>query len=116
MSKIAWAVVIGVVLLIVLIIGASLLAPVGWGGGYGWGGMMGGWGFPFFGMGAIVMLLFWGLVIAGIVWLVQSLARSTGTGVSTPPAESPLEILKRRYAKGEITKEQFEEMQRDLGL
>lgn len=121
MSKTAWVVVIGVVVLVILVIGAGLLAPFDWGRGYGygWGGMMGpwmmgGWGFPF--LGGIVMLLFWGLVIAGIVWLVQSLSRGAGPGISAPPAESPLEILKRRYAKGEISKEQFEEMKRDLGL
>ena len=62
------------------------------------------------------MILFWGLIIAGVVWLVQSLARGTGSSSGAPPGESPLEILKRRYAKGEITKEQFEEMKRDLGV
>ena len=31
-----------------------------------------------------------------------------------PVRETPLEILKRRYAKGEITREQFEEMKKDI--
>jgi putative membrane protein len=80
--------------------------------------MMGGWfGFPM--VGGIMMLLFWGLIIVGAIWLVQSLARGGGPiGTGAPPRESlesPLDILKRRYAKGELTKEQFEEMKRDLG-
>ena len=72
----------------------------------GFGGM--GWGW--IGLGMVHMLLFWVLVILGIVVLVRWLA-------SGPPEERqrPLEILKARYAKGEITKEQFEQMKRDIG-
>ncbi|MBI5880223.1 MAG: SHOCT domain-containing protein [Chloroflexi bacterium] len=77
--------------------------------------MMGGWGFPF--MGGLGMLFFWLLIIGGVVWLVQSVARSAApTGMSAPTAESALDILKRRYARGEITKEQFAEMQQTLGV
>jgi len=105
-------------LLVILAIASSLLAPFGGGPGYGWGmmgpWMMGGFGFPF--IGGIVMILFWVLIIGGVVWFVQSLARSSGgSGIGAPAGESPLDILRRRYAKGEITKEQFEEMRRDLG-
>ncbi|MDE3088739.1 MAG: SHOCT domain-containing protein [Chloroflexota bacterium] len=77
--------------------------------------MMGGFGFPMMGMG-LGMLLFWVLIIGGVVWLVQALARGTGSSSVMPQSESPLDILKRRYAKGEITKDQFEQMKRDLGL
>jgi putative membrane protein len=103
--------------LVILFIAASLLVPFVWGRGYGWRmmgpGMMGGFGFPF--IGGIGMLVFWALVIGGIVWLVRSSSRGSA-GPSAPPNEAPLDILKRRYAKGEITKEQFEQMKRDLGL
>ncbi|MBI1800218.1 MAG: SHOCT domain-containing protein [Chloroflexi bacterium] len=76
-------------------------------------GMMGGWGFPL--MGGIGMLLFWLFIIGGAVWLAQSVARGAGpAGMSAPASESPLDILKRRYARGEITKEQYEEMRRAL--
>ena len=34
---------------------------------------------------------------------------------SAPPVQTPLDILKVRYARGEISKEQFDEMRRDLG-
>lgn len=75
----------------------------------------GGFGFPFMGMG-LGMLVFWVLIIGGVVWLVQSLARGTGSSPILPQGESPLDILKKRYARGEITKEQFEGMKRDLNL
>jgi putative membrane protein len=118
MNKTVWAIVIGGVALAILVVGVSLLIPLAVGSRYdpGWGGMwhwmMG--GFPF--GGGIVTLLFLILVIGAIVWLVQTLARGARQpGTGTPSSESPLDILKRRYAKGEITKEQFEEMKRDLG-
>jgi len=124
MSKLAWVIVIGVAVLVILGLVSSLLIPFGYGrgfGGYGWGmmgpGMMGGFGgfgFPF--MGGIWMILFWVLIIGGVVWLVQSLSRGTGNNVSAPHSESLLEILKRRYANGEITQDQFEQMKHDLGL
>jgi putative membrane protein len=67
----------------------------GWGMGFGW----------------IWMILFWGLVIAGIAFIVQTITRGTG---KTKSEETPLDILKKRYAKGEITKEEFERMKEDL--
>jgi len=85
--------------------------------------MMGGAGFGMFGLGALIMIAFWVLVIGGVVWLVVTLVRG-GQGQATPPVQAvgaaqnqtPLDILKARYARGEITKEQFEEMKRDLGV
>ena len=70
---------------------------------YGWG--MG------FGLGWILMILFWALVILGIVYLVKVIARSAKKGEK---AESSLDILKKRYARGEINKEEFEKMKDDL--
>ncbi len=60
-----------------------------------------------------MMLVFWGLVIAGFVVLVRVLTNRNVFG--QPSQDSALEILRRRYAAGEITKEQFEEMKRTLG-
>ena len=55
--------------------------------------------------------LFWILVVLGIVVLVKWLA-----GGGPPRVEGrALEILKERYAKGELTREQFEQMKRELG-
>ena len=74
--------------------------------------MMMGFGF----IGLLLMLLFWGLLIAGAVWL----AKAIFTGGSTPgfSAErsrlSAREILDQRYAKGEITREQHQLMGEDV--
>lgn len=78
--------------------------------GYGeWNNMMGGWnGFGL--LGWIPMLLFWVLLIVGVVALVRYLGR-TGQQQDN---KTPLEILKGRYAKGEIDKKEFEEKKRDL--
>ncbi len=71
---------------------------------YGWGyPMMGGFG------GGLMMLSFWILVIAFIVWVVREVrGKHHGSG------SSALEILKERYAKGEIDKAEFEAKKRDL--
>ena len=88
-------------------------------GGTGWGTGMG------MGIGWIGMLLFWGLVIAGIVALVrwvgaQSGARSGAQSgapqnlSSEAPARTPLLILQERYARGEIERDEYEIKRRDL--
>ncbi|MFV2031278.1 MAG: SHOCT domain-containing protein [Gammaproteobacteria bacterium] len=73
----------------------------------------GGWGMGF---GWLFMLLFWGLVILGIVSLIKWL--STGNrNANLPPQQRPktaLEILEERYARGEIEREEFEQKKRDL--
>jgi putative membrane protein len=59
-----------------------------------------------------VQISFWVLIIVGAIWLVLWLARRMG--VVGPARESPLDILKARYARGELSKAQFEELKRDL--
>ncbi len=80
--------------------------------------MMAGLGFGMLGIGAFIMFAFWALVIGGAVWLIITLSRGNSahaTSVSIPSGQTPLDILKARYAKSEITKEQFDQMKNDLG-
>ena len=79
---------------------------------WGWGmhpmtWMWGAWGI-FMMLG---MLLFWALIIAGIVIGIRWLGRAGGVTRS----DTALEILRQRYARGEIDKDEFEAKRRDLG-
>ena len=82
------------------------------------GGMMGpgmmGWGY---GMGwpwFILMFVFWIAVFAAVVLLIRWLLLSTRTGPDRYREESALDILRKRYARGEINREEYEERKRDL--
>ena len=70
---------------------------------------MGGFGMMGFGMGFgfIFMLLFWG----ALIWLVVTLINSAQ---SSKKEEDSLNILKKRYVSGEITKKRYEEMKKEL--
>jgi putative membrane protein len=62
-------------------------------------------------IGAVMWLLLLILVVVVVYFLVRGL----GTGGSRPtPSETPLDILKKRYARGETTKEQSDDMKKDL--
>lgn len=66
--------------------------------------------------GGLVMVLFWGALIVGAVWLARTLFPSgqQPPASSTRPEASAEDILKQRYARGEISKEQYDQMHRDL--
>ncbi len=66
---------------------------------------MGGWGWAWMTVGMVTMLLFWGAVLALIIWAVRSVSGGRGA-----PERNPLDIAKARYARGEISKEQFQEI------
>ncbi|MFQ5937200.1 MAG: SHOCT domain-containing protein [Acidiferrobacterales bacterium] len=64
--------------------------------------------------GSLMMVLFWGGVIIVVVLLVRWLS-SGSTGMGPPPAgKTALDILKERFVRGEIDKEEFEERKRLL--
>lgn len=60
--------------------------------------------------GGIWMVLFWAAIIWLVVWGVGQV-----TGNRQRDDASPLDIARRRYARGEITREEFEQLRRDLG-
>lgn len=68
--------------------------------------MWGAWGFGMM----LLMILFWGLVIVGVILAIRWLL---GQGKASP-SDSALEILRQRYARGEINKEEFDAKKRDL--
>lgn len=109
---------IGITLALAVLLGGGwLLGSQSWAGGccqsgFGMAGNYGSpWGMHAFG-GGILIFLFWGVIIGGIALLVAVLARQ-GTQ-RDDRGESPLEILKRRYASGEIDREEFEQMRERL--
>jgi len=57
--------------------------------------------------GGLWMILFWSILIGGIAWLISRL-----TGVE--PGSDAIELAKERYARGEISREQFQRISEDL--
>lgn len=67
-----------------------------------WNGMWFGW-------------IFWVVVIVLIIWaIVNGSKRNQYPANQFPVNETPLDILKKRYVRGEITKEQFDQMKKDI--
>ncbi len=118
-------IVLAVVAVIVIIIVAGVLSMTFMMGGGGWGGMMGsgmmGSGMMGSGMMAgggmgfgwmmLLPAIFLVLLIVGIYFIITGIKRG---GVTPSSSYSALDIVKERYAKGELTAEEFNKMRKDL--
>lgn len=65
--------------------------------------MFGGW-----------MIIVWIIVIGLIVWGVIALIRHSGSRMASGSDRTPLDVAKERYARGEITQEEYERIKSDL--
>ena len=72
-----------------------------WWGNWGWG----------MGLMMFIGLIFWGSIIWLVVWGITRLTRHE---THSSERRDPLDIARERYAKGEITREQFEQIKKDL--
>jgi putative membrane protein len=67
------------------------------------------------GYGGLFMMILWTVFLILIAVFIYALIKGKTTGMwGSPVVETPVEILKKRYAKGEITKDQFEQMKKDI--
>ena len=74
-------------------------------GGFGWGGWI---------VGGLVMLLFLSALIALVYFLVRAGATNQSGGRQQSKGDDAIEILKQRYARGDITKSEYEEIRHEL--
>lgn len=74
---------------------------MGYGGGWGW----------MWSVSSLAMLLFWVALVLAVVWLTRALSPAERRG----ERDTPLAVLRRRYAAGEITQADFEQVRRALG-
>ncbi len=68
--------------------------------------------------GGLMMILFWGAFIGLVVWAIQALTRRESRQTQPPRLGSPqpvaLDIAEERYARGDITRKEFEQIKMDL--
>ncbi|TFH35084.1 MAG: hypothetical protein E4G99_08105 [Anaerolineales bacterium] len=76
-----------------------------------------GFGMGFGILGLLLMVLFWGSIILGAVWLLKAVfqtGKQTTASTRMGPGQNAREILDHRYAQGELTREQYELIRQDL--
>lgn len=81
--------------------------------GDGWG-HMGGWTGAWGWVGMVLMLLFWFGLVALIIWAIVGSRPGRLPATGGPRGDHALTILRERYARGEITAEEFEQATRTL--
>ena len=106
-------IILGTILGVIIILSLVLGAISGW--PYGrWGmmgpGMMAGYGWMW------LIPVFWIVLVGLIIWAIVAAVRTSHEpkGSDSSRADSALEMLKKRYARGEISKEEYEEKKKDL--
>lgn len=91
----------------ILVFSSAAFAHGNYGEHMGYGGHMMDYGF-----GGIFMWIIFLIIVGVAVYLIVQSTRPKG--FYGPSGETPKDILKKRYAKGEITKEEFDKMKKDL--
>jgi putative membrane protein len=102
-----WALV-GLIPVLMPAVPAAQERPYEW--GWGMHPMWGVWGAWGIGM-MLMMLVFWGMVIVGIVLAIRWFASQ---GKEFRSSDTALDILRERYARGDISREEFDAKKRDL--
>jgi len=64
--------------------------------------------------GMVWMVVFWGVIVALVVWGIKRLTERGRSESDTSQKVVPLDIAKERYARGEISKEEFDQIKKDL--
>jgi putative membrane protein len=114
MALIIGGTILGIIIILLLVFGAISGWPYG-----GWGmmrpwmmgpGMMAGYGWMW------LIPVFWIVLVGLIIWAIVAAVRRSNEskGSDSSKADSALEMLKKRYAQGEISKEEYEEKKKDL--
>jgi putative membrane protein len=80
---------------------------------WGMGPWMMGWGIVGW-IVPIMMAIFWAVIIIAVIVLIRWAVKSGTIGHGIPKDESALDILQKRYARGEISREEFERMKKDI--
>lgn len=98
--------------IIFIIIIAVLIPSLAFSQNNGYGHMDDGWHMMHYGYGSLIMWLLLIVVIVLLVFLATQLQKGRRNEKRTH--ETALDILKKRYAKGELNKEEFERMKQDM--
>jgi putative membrane protein len=65
-------------------------------------------------VGAIIMLVLLLVIVGLVVWGVMTLVKHSASASKSTGEQDALDIAKRRYARGDISKEQFDQIKKDL--